>query len=104
MSTSQRTFDQVKSILGKLDRDIDAARERRLQQRLVPIATVQQSPGLGGGGFVPPAPALIAVPSRPAMPTPVALPANDPGRSGYGRARPLRNDERAIFPPAQPRP
>jgi hypothetical protein len=30
MSTSQRAFDQVKSLLGKLDRDIDAARARRL--------------------------------------------------------------------------
>lgn len=30
MSTSKHTFDQVKSILGKLDRSIDAARARRL--------------------------------------------------------------------------
>ena len=30
MSTSKQTFDQVKSILGKLDRSIDAARARRL--------------------------------------------------------------------------
>mgnify|MGYP000278568414 CR=1 FL=1 len=103
MSTSQRTFDQVKSILGKLDRDIDAARERRLQQRLMPIAAVPQAP-TGGGVFVPQTPALTAAPIRPVMPAPAPLPANDPGRSGYGRARPLRSDERAIFPPVQPRP
>lgn len=98
MSTSQRTFDQVKSILGKLDRDIDAARERRLQQRLMPAAAIAQP-----AGFIPaatPAPA----PMRPAAPAPAPLPPNDPGRSGYGRARPLRGDDRAVFPPTQPRP
>ena len=30
MATSQKTIDQVKNILGKLDRNIDALRERRL--------------------------------------------------------------------------
>ena len=30
MATSQKTIDQVKNILGKLDRHIDALRERRL--------------------------------------------------------------------------
>ena len=98
MSTSQRTFDQVKSILGKLDRDIDAARERRLQQPRGVVAAIAQP-----AGFVPAAPA--PQPARAAIPVqPASLPANDPGRSGYGRARPLRGDDRAIFPPSQPRP
>jgi hypothetical protein len=30
MGTSERAFNQVKEILGKLDRSIDQARERRL--------------------------------------------------------------------------
>lgn len=99
MSTSQRTFDQVKSILGKLDRDIDAARERRLQQRLSPLGPSTQS-----AAFVAPTPAAVPTarlgPSAPAVP----LQANDPGRSGYGRARPLRGDDRQAFPPVQSRP
>ena len=36
MSTSRSTFDQVKSILGKLDRSIDAARARRLDTGSAP--------------------------------------------------------------------
>lgn len=100
MSTSQRTFDQVKSILGKLDRDIDAARERRLQQRHMPVPPVGQP-----AAYVPPVVSPIMPAGRTTPATPNApLPANDPGRSGYGRARPLRNDDRPIFPPAQPRP
>jgi hypothetical protein len=31
MSTSERAFNQVKAILGKLDRSIDQARQKRLQ-------------------------------------------------------------------------
>ncbi len=98
MSTSQRTFDQVKSILGKLDRDIDAARERRLQQRTFAAAAAAPT-----GAFIaqstPPIPVRTAAPAQPSP-----LPANDPGRSGYGRARPLRADDRPAFPPTQPRP
>jgi hypothetical protein len=94
MSTSQRSFDQVKSILGKLDRDIDAARERRLQRHPAPVPQA--------AGYVPP-PMQVVQPLRQAAP--IAPPAaNDPGRSGYGRARPLRSDDRSSFPPSQPRP
>ena len=99
MSTSQRSFEQVKSILGKLDRDIDAARERRLQQR-TPVPVPIAAPA----GFVPP-PSVAPPPLRsPAPQAPAPVPANDPGRSGYGRARPLRTDSRSTFPPTQPRP
>lgn len=70
MSTSQRTFEQVKSILGKLDRDIDAARQKRLQTRTPsPIAA---------------APAPIA-----------ARPLATPGTSGFGRATPMRLEHRS---------
>ncbi len=68
MSTSQRTFEQVKSILGKLDRDIDAARQKRLQARM-------------------PQPA-----AAPAMPA--ARPLATPGTSGFGRATPMRMEHR----------
>lgn len=100
MSTSQRTFDQVKSILGKLDRDIDAARERRLQQRLMPVPQVGQAAAYVAPVVSPVMPSVRTAPASTAAP----LPANDPGRSGYGRARPLRGDDRPIFPPTPPRP
>lgn len=92
MSNAQRSFEQVKSILSKLDRDIDAARERRLQTRHAPLTINPPA------GFVPaPVPAPVPQP----QPQPAA---NNPGRSGYGRARPLRSDDRSAFPPTQPRP
>jgi hypothetical protein len=43
MSTSEKAFEQVKSILGKLDRSIDAARQRRLQGVLKPLAVSPSS-------------------------------------------------------------
>lgn len=82
MSTSDRTFNQVKAILGKLDRAVDEARSRR---------TTPPQPK--------PAPALT--PSAPAATTTIAqaqpaetqLPATGTtGRPGsqYGRAQPIR--------------
>lgn len=93
MSNPQRAFEQVKSILGKLDRDIDAARERRLQSR--------QAPAIVGApaGYVPPTPVQAPAPQPQSQPAP-----NDPGRHGYGRARPLRTEGRTAFPPPIPRP
>jgi hypothetical protein len=89
MSTSQRSFEQVKSILGKLDRDIDAARARRLQNR--PTA------GLPPAAVEPPSPAPRATtpaPNPDAVAQPVAKPAA-PARSPYGRAQPLRPEDRS---------
>ncbi len=45
MSTSERTFSQVKAILGKLDRSIDEARERRTQRPGAPAAPPPREPG-----------------------------------------------------------
>lgn len=45
MSTSERAFNQVKAILGKLDRSIDLARQKRLQTTSGP-----REPGPGGVG------------------------------------------------------
>jgi hypothetical protein len=76
MSTSQRTFDQVRSILGKLDRDIDAARQKRLQTRLPQAAPV----------------------GAPPMPIAAALAAPRPlnGASVFGRATPMRMEHRTL--------
>lgn len=88
MSGSERAFDKVKSILGKLDRNIDAARERRLQGTRVPAPKPASIPP----SVVPaatPATALIGtaeaarVPDRP--PTPGSV---------FGRATPIRTSDR----------
>mgnify|MGYP000484974363 CR=1 FL=1 len=83
MTTSQRTFEQVKNILGKLDRDIDAARAKRLQTRAMPPTAAVAT--LGGVSGVPGIPSLI--PARP-----LATPA--PGISPFGRATPMRMEQR----------
>lgn len=100
MSTSERTFEQVKNILGKLDRNIDAARARRLHDDTPPGVMHGRPAAIGATQPTPPstahsAPALIGgstpqtsnsshstphVPAKPPMPS----------KSGFGRARPLR--------------
>lgn len=97
MSTSQRTFEQVKNILGKLDNNIDAARARRLQSRApsapLPMPTPTPTPQSA------PAPMPMATtPSPQPQPLPAASPSMigqsngaAPARSIYGRAQPLRD-------------
>lgn len=89
MNSAQRSFDQVKNILGKLDRNIDAARQRRLQTGVPAPVAAQPAPV--------PAPAAATNrqnfnPSTPApMPTFSTV---TPARSIYGRAQPLRPENR----------
>lgn len=92
MSTSERAFDKVKSILGKLDRNIDAARARRLHgtpaPSPIPSPAVQAIPAPAGGA--PGAPSFT--PQLPlAGKTPEARPE---GRSTFGRATPIRSSDR----------
>lgn len=67
MGPSEKSFNQVKSILGKLDRNIDQLRAQRLN------------------------PTPTNTPFAPPTPAPAATPAATPPRaaSGYGRATPL---------------
>ncbi|GEM_PF-1363801 len=81
MSTSHRAFDQVRSILGKLDRDIDAARQKRLQPRVTQPAPLTAAV----------AAAAAAIPGVAALATPRPV----PGGSAFGRATPMRIDQRA---------
>ncbi|MBX3377831.1 MAG: hypothetical protein KF678_12605 [Phycisphaeraceae bacterium] len=68
MSTSDRTLNQVRAILNKLDRSIDEAREKRTHTP-TPVAT--------------PTPAApVAAPAAPAS-------APSPSGSPYGRAQPM---------------
>ena len=71
MGPSEKAFNQVKSILGKLDRSIDQLRE----QRKTPPAPVATQP----------APGRIEPPKAPAA----VAPAYRPSNSAYGRATPI---------------
>jgi hypothetical protein len=68
MGPSEKAFNQVKSILGKLDRSIDQLREQR--KTPAPVATQ-------------PVPARVEPPKAP------AAPAYRPSNSAYGRATPI---------------
>lgn len=102
MSTSDRTFEQVKNILGKLDRNIDAARARRLHDNgpsagagrmgAAPHGEPQRVGSVGNGQAAGSGSILIGAPSGSggagspnSAPKPMA-----PSKSGFGRAKPLR--------------
>ncbi|MGQ0629343.1 MAG: hypothetical protein ACT4PL_14745 [Phycisphaerales bacterium] len=97
MATSQRTIEQVKSILGKLDRNIDALRERRLGDPAVPTPVLRPVPPAATPGFGPATNYNDMLIGRAAaqaapLPTPAAMPAPAP-KSPYGRAQPLRSPD-----------
>ncbi len=104
MGTSQKTFDQVKSILGKLDRTIDDVRQRRLGDPVRPAVGVAPAtvsgPVLSAGlnTTIPAGPVSSAI--APAaglakLPSPLAPPPPGPSKSGYGRAQPIRPEARS---------
>lgn len=86
MSTSERTLEQVKSILGRLDRCIDAAREKRLHGTTTPpVAATPAQPFRDG------APSEVIGAESPAPASPPTPP------SRFGRAQPLRLEDRTKF-------
>lgn len=107
MATSQKAFDQVRSILGKLDQRIDSLRTGRClpagAAAPVPAATVPNTsaPGLhstvgGPGPIAAPAPAAASPATKPGAnglttSTDQPFPINPPSRSVYGRATPIRH-------------
>jgi hypothetical protein len=72
MSTSDRTINQVRAILNKLDRSIDEAREKRTHTGPAPVPQAPPSP---------------PVPAKVQQLPPAAAPTT-PG-SQYGRAQPM---------------
>lgn len=77
MRPSEKSFDQVKNILGKLERNIDELRSRRQSPDLTPAPA--------------PAPVNQPIPSSPARPgQPAAQPAAQRANSAFGRATPMR--------------
>jgi len=79
MGPSQRSFNQVKSILSKLDRSIDEARQKRLH--------------IDDPTPPPPSPAPTPTPSR------TETAGTPPARPSPGRAQPL--PLRPLTPPPQ---
>lgn len=95
MGTSQKSFDQVKSILGKLDRSIDQLRERRTGAALPRPAA---APALGfpaltklAAGIGPDT--LIGQGTASVAPIPAVAPAPAPSTSKWGRAQPIRGEQ-----------
>jgi len=82
MTTSQHTFDQVRSILGRLDRSIDKAREKRLHGDDEPETNDAAAPAERAEPSAPPPPAVG--PARSAAPR---------APSPFGRAKPLRKTQ-----------
>lgn len=87
MSTSQRTFNQVKGILGKLDQRIDSLRSARLNDRIIGgTQTIGVGMGVSIGGGIQAQPAVGIRPASVAMEQTIG---NGP-KSIYGRATPIR--------------
>lgn len=75
MRPSEKSFDQVKNILGKLERNIDELRSRR--ENPEPLSS--------------PAPIQQPIPSSPARPgQPAAAPSQPRVNNSFGRATPMR--------------
>jgi len=89
MGPSEKSFRQVKDILGKLDRSIDELRNRRTtpaSEAPEPVPSPINSLTLGAGSVPAVQPRLAG--SAPSLPPPGSSPA--PARkSNYGRATPL---------------
>lgn len=83
MSTSKHAFDQVKSILGKLDRSIDAARARRLDGSRAPSPAPAPAPAPAAAPMAAPTLASPAGPvteqARPLRATPAFSTGNGHG-------------------------
>jgi hypothetical protein len=81
--TSERTINQVRAILNKLDRSIDEARERRTHPE--PAKPVS-----------PPVAPVAPVASAPATAPQASTPGADASRgSPFGRAQPLNRPQNA---------
>lgn len=80
MAQQSRAFDQIKAILGRMDRSIDEARTKRLQPEDEP-AEQQASTS-----------EHHTDPKAPEAPAPAPGDVRRAGASQYGRARPLRRE------------
>lgn len=79
MGPSEKSFQQVKSILGKLDRSIDSVRQARLQPGSPSTPASSQSPQA-----VP-----VVAQAKPVSTPPATGSASPAARPSFGRAQPL---------------
>ena len=79
MGPSEKSFQQVKSILGKLDRSIDSVRQARLQPG---------SPSTPATSSGPQAVPVVAQ-AKAVSPAPSTGTASQAARPSFGRAQPL---------------
>ncbi len=75
MGPSEKSFSQVKAILGKLDRNIDQLRERRSTKPMSPASEPTRPEPMPNTRIPAPAPKAPEAPARPGSP--------------YGRATPI---------------
>lgn len=96
MGSSGKAFDEVKAILGKLDRSIDQARHKRLGPDDVDTSENNNAPESGLIGRAEPSADTVIGRSAANQPSSAPVPNQAPPRarsaSEYGRARPLRRD------------
>lgn len=99
MGSSGKAFDEVKAILGKLDRSIDQARHKRLGPDEAETSENPDAPESELIGRGEPSPDTVvgraSAPKPPSAPVPNQAPARARSASEYGRARPLRRDNEA---------
>jgi hypothetical protein len=99
MGSSGKAFDEVKAILGKLDRSIDQARHKRLGPDELETSENHSDADSGLIGRGEPSPDTVVgradAPKAPSAPVPNQAPARARSASEYGRARPLRRDNDA---------
>ncbi len=106
MATSPRTLDQVRSILGKLDRRIDALREARTTPPRPALPPPPAGQLIGQAVASAPSAQALPAPGNPAnqligggpirfQPAPPPAPAAppSPNRTMYGLATPMRKAE-----------
>lgn len=90
MSQPKKAFNEVRAILGKLDRSREELRQKPGSQNLPPISPSQTI----GTAHTPPAPGVPARPSQTpgvqATPQKVAPTAPPSPGSRFGRAQPIR--------------
>ena len=89
MGPSEKAFNQVKNILGKLDRNIDDVRNKRLH----PEPATPTPSARTDAGQIPAATTLIGVPKQAPATVPAAQSTTaTQARSTFGRARPILPD------------
>jgi len=88
MAGTDTAFDRIKSLLGKMDRSIDDARQQRLQGKAQSDAGAQDHPESSDNHSASENPVIAPSPSETSAARVASSPTRPPSK--YGRARPIR--------------